>query len=247
LLVTCIVDLFRPSVGFAAVRLLEAAGCTVAVPGDQTCCGQPAYTGGDRRAAQALARRTIALFEGFDHVVAPSGSCAAVLGRHYPALLADDPAWAGRAAALAPRVWELTAYLVTVCGLDRLEARFDGAATYHDCCSGLRELGVKAEPRALLGRVDGLSLTEMAEAEICCGFGGAFCVKYPPVAEAMAAAKAAAIAATGAGTLLAGDLGCLLHLAGTLSRAQSPVRVRHVAEVLAGTADGPAIGEPAAQ
>ena len=246
LFVTCLVDLFRPTVGFAAVKLLEDAGCTVAVPPGQTCCGQPAYNGGDRATAQDLARRAIALFEGFDAVVVPSGSCAGMIRVHYPELLADDAEWAPRARGLAARTHELVSFLTDVLGVEAVAARHDGAVTYHDSCSGLRELGVREQPRRLLASVAGLDLREMAGTEVCCGFGGTFCVKYPEVSNRMVADKAAAIAATGAATVLAGDMGCLLNIAGKLSRDGSPVAVRHVAEVLSGLAEGtPAIGAKA--
>ncbi|MGQ9364859.1 (Fe-S)-binding protein [Azospirillum sp. ST 5-10] len=236
LFVTCLVDLYRPTVGFAAVKLLEEAGCTVEVPAGQTCCGQPAYNAGRRADAQALARRTIALFEGFDHVVVPSGSCAGTIRVHYPELLADDPAWAPRARHLAARTHELVSFLTDVLGLSAVAARHAGAVTYHDSCSGLRELGIREQPRRLLRSVAGLELREMAGTEVCCGFGGTFCVKYPDVSGRMVADKAAAVAATGAATVLAGDMGCLLNIAGKLSRDGSPVAARHVAEVLSGLA-----------
>jgi L-lactate dehydrogenase complex protein LldE len=243
LFVTCLVDLFRPTVGFAAVKLLEQAGCRVEVPGAQVCCGQPAYNSGDRRDAMAVARQVVDAFQGYDYVVAPSGSCAGMLREHYPALLADDPAYARRAHDLAERCWELISFLVDVRGVETTGAAFAGSVTYHDSCSGLRELGVKAQPRRLLAAVDGLSLVELPGAETCCGFGGTFCVKYPEISDKMVSDKAADIAATGAGTLLAGDMGCLLNMAGKLSREGRPVKARHVAEVLAGMADRPAIGE----
>ncbi|WP_119420474.1 (Fe-S)-binding protein [Desertibaculum subflavum] len=243
LFVTCLVDLFRPTIGFAAVKLMEDAGCRVSVPASQVCCGQPAYNSGDRRDAAEIARQTIAAFRGFDYVVAPSGSCAGMLREHYPALLAGEPAWKREAEDLAGRTHELMAFLVDILGVERVGARFQGRATYHDSCSGLRELGVKAQPRKLLATVEGLELTELPGAETCCGFGGTFCVKYPDISGEIVARKAADIAATGAETLLAGDLGCLLNMAGRLTREGIPVRTRHVAEVLAGMADGPAIGE----
>ncbi|HSY85993.1 MAG TPA: (Fe-S)-binding protein [Verrucomicrobiae bacterium] len=243
LFVTCLVDLFRPSVGLAAAKLLEEAGCLVEAPALQTCCGQPAYNSGDRKTAQAIARQVIDLFEGFDHVVAPSGSCAGMLRAHFPELLADDPRYATRAAALAAKSHELIAFLVDILGRDRVEARFEGKVTYHDSCSGLRELGVKAQPRRLLRSVEGLELKELPGAEICCGFGGTFCIKYPEISDRLVSEKAEDIEKTGAGTLLAGDLGCLLNMAGKLGRRGAKVKARHVAEVLAGMADGPAIGE----
>jgi len=246
LFVTCLVDLIRPSVGFAAVRLLEQAGCLVEVPRAQTCCGQPAYNSGDRADTRAIAAAVIEAFEGFDYVVAPSGSCAAMIREHYPPLFADDPAMAEAARDLAGRTHELISFLTDVRGLDAVEARFDGRVTYHDSCSGLRELRVREQPRALLATVDGVELTELPDADVCCGFGGTFCVKYPDISNVMVSTKADAIEGTGADTLLAGDLGCLLNMAGKLKRRGSAVQVRHVAEVLAGQTDTPAIGEPAA-
>src|ERR1700688_3121940 len=247
LLVTCLVDLFRPSVGFAAVALLEAAGCTVEVPRAQTCCGQPAYNSGDRGDAKKIARQVIAAFAGYDYVVAPSGSCAGMVRVHYPLLFADEPAMLAEAEALAARTWELVAFLVDVRGMSRVAARWDRRAAYHDACSGLRELGIKAQPRLLLASVEGLRLSELAEAEVCCGFGGTFCVKYPEISDKMVTDKAAEIAATGADAVLAGDLGCLLNIAGKLTRLGSRVETRHIAEVLAGMTDTPAIGAPPAR
>ncbi len=248
LLVTCLVDVFRPSVGFAAVKLLEAAGCTVEVPRLQTCCGQPAYNSGDKADAQALARQVMEAFEGFDYVVAPSGSCAGQLRTHYPEMFADDPAMSERAQRLAKRTYELVSFLVDVRGMSRVDARYEGSVTYHDSCSGLRELGVKQQPRQLLASVEGLDLKELPGAEICCGFGGTFCIKYPEISDKMLAEKTADIAATGADTLLAGDLGCLLNMAGKLQRQGKTTRVRHVAEVLADmTNELPPIGAPAAE
>jgi L-lactate dehydrogenase complex protein LldE len=245
LFVTCLVDLFRPSIGFAAVKLLEDAGCVVEVPRQQTCCGQPAYNSGDRADAKAIARQVISAFAGYDFVVAPSGSCAGMLRVHYPELFADEPAMLVQAEALAGRVHELVSFLVDVRGMTKVVARCAGRATYHDSCSGLRELGVKPQPRKLLASVAGLELKELPGAEICCGFGGTFGVKYPEISDKMASDKIADIAATGADCVLAGDLGCLLQIAGKLTRAGSRVEVRHVAEVLADMADTvPSIGAP---
>jgi L-lactate dehydrogenase complex protein LldE len=244
LFVTCLVDLFRPSIGFAAAKLLEEAGCTVEVPPLQVCCGQPAYNSGDRATTRAIAAQVIDAFEGYDAVVAPSGSCGGMLSHHYPSLFEDDAAMKLRAENLAGRSHELMSFLVDVLGIDKVTARYEDSVTYHDSCSGLRELDVKTQPRRLLGTVDGLSMREMKTPEVCCGFGGTFCVKYPEISNAMVGEKSADIAATGAGTLLAGDLGCLMNMAGKLQREGSAVRVRHVAEVLAGMGDLPAIGEP---
>ncbi len=248
LFVTCLVDLYRPTVGFAAVKLLEAAGCTVEIPAAQTCCGQPAYNSGDRADTKAIARRTIAAFEGYDYVVVPSGSCGGMIKEHYPALFDDEPDWAQRAKRLAARTWELVSFLHDVREMAALGVRYDGVVTYHDSCSGLRELGIKHQPRALLAAVSGLKLKELPDAEVCCGFGGTFCVKYPEISDKMVEAKAQDILRTGAATLLAGDMGCLLNMAGKLrrmhaERGAAPVKVRHVAEVLAGMTDAPPIGE----
>lgn len=245
LFVTCLVDLYRPAVGFAALRLLEDAGCEVVVPQSQTCCGQPAYNSGDRASAQEIARQVIDAFLPYDHVVAPSGSCAGMISHHYPALFGDsDPHYRGKAEALAAKTHELVSFLTDVMGVTRVEAGYDAAVTYHDSCSGLRELGIRAQPRKLLETVRGLSLHELSEPDICCGFGGTFCVKYPEISTRMVTDKVKDITGTGADTLLAGDMGCLLNMAGRLKREGSAVRVRHVAEVLAGMTDAtPPIGD----
>jgi L-lactate dehydrogenase complex protein LldE len=244
LFVTCLVDMFRPPVGFAALKLLEDAGCSVAVPEAQTCCGQPAYNSGDRADAKRVARQVIAAFSGYDYVVVPSGSCGGMISHHYPGLFDDEPETRAQAEALAGRTHELVSFLVDVLKVERVSATLNEAVTYHDSCSGLRELGVKRQPRALLGTVNGLELREMTNPEVCCGFGGTFCVKYPDISNAMAQDKTADVASTGAGVLLAGDLGCLMNMAGKLQREGRPVRALHVAEVLAGMGDGPGIGEP---
>jgi L-lactate dehydrogenase complex protein LldE len=245
LLVTCLVDLFRPSVGFAAVKLLEAAGCTVEVPRLQTCCGQPAYNSGDKTDAKAIARQVITAFAGYDYAVAPSGSCAGMVRMHYPELFADEPAMRASAEKLAARTYELVSFLTDIRGMTTVAAHCSQRATYHDSCSGLRELGVKAQPRKLLASVAGLELDELLGAEICCGFGGTFAVKYPDISDKMASDKIADIEATGAACVLAGDLGCLLQIAGKLSRAGSRVEARHVAESLADMTDTvPPIGAP---
>ena len=243
LFVTCLVDLFRPTVGFAAVKLMQDVGCIVEVPEAQTCCGQPAYNSGDRKDSVAIAKQVIAVFEGYDYVVAPSGSCAGMIMKHYPELLADDQDWATRAADLAARTHELISFLTDVLDVDTVAATFEGTVTYHDSCSGLRELGIHGQPRQLLEGLGGLHLRELEDANVCCGFGGTFCVKYPDISNRMVSNKTEQIVATGAETLLAGDMGCLMNMAGKLQREGANVRVRHVAEVLAGMTDTPAIGE----
>ena len=242
LFVTCLVDLFRPTIGFAAAKLIEDAGCTVDVPMTQTCCGQPAYNSGDRADTRAIARNTIEQFEEFDYIVAPSGSCAGMLKKHYPALFKGDLDWEKRAQDFSAKVHELVSFLADVRGLEVTGAAFAGSVTYHDSCSGLRELGVRAQPRALLKGVEGLSIAEMREAHVCCGFGGTYCVKYSDISNAIVEKKTRSIEETGADMLLAGDLGCLMNMAGKLKRKGSKVETRHVAEVLAGMTDTPPIG-----
>jgi L-lactate dehydrogenase complex protein LldE len=235
LFVTCLVDLMRPRIGFACLRLLEAAGCEVVVPETQTCCGQPAFNNGDRASAMALARKVIAEFEGYDYVVAPSGSCADHMRNEYPGLFADDPTWQARATRLAPKVFELTDFLVNVVGMTQPPGRFQGSVTYHDSCSGLRGLGIKAQPRRLLAAMPGVELREMEGAEECCGFGGTFAVKFGDISAAVAERKCGKATATGADVIVGGDLGCLLNIEGKLRRlGDERTRVLHVAEVLAG-------------
>jgi L-lactate dehydrogenase complex protein LldE len=244
LFVTCLVDLHRPSIGFAAIRLLEQAGCQVEVPRAQTCCGQPAYNSGDRATTRDLAEGILDTFGGYEYVVVPSGSCGGMLKRHLPHLFDDDPNLRARADALATKTFELVSFLTDVVGVDSLQTRYAGGpVTYHDSCSGLRELGIKRQPRKLLESI-GITITEMSEPEICCGFGGTFCVKYPDISVRMVSDKVRDIVATDAESVLAGDLGCLLNIAGRLQREGHRTKVRHVAEVLAGmTGQVPPIGE----
>ena len=234
--------MFRPEIGFATVKLLEQAGCDVEVP-PQTCCGQPAYNAGDVSDAAALAKKIIAGFEPFDYVVVPSGSCSGMIRVHYPRLLQEDAAWSARANALAEKTHELFSFLVNVRGLKGVAAKCTADAAYHDSCSSLREMGVSFEPRVLLKSVRGLNLCDFSEKETCCGFGGFFSVKYPEISAQMADDKIADAKANGANMILAGDLGCLLHLAGRLSRRGEKMSVRHAAEVLADMGDSAAIGE----
>jgi L-lactate dehydrogenase complex protein LldE len=244
LFVTCLVDLYRPVVGFAAIALIERSGpYQVQVPETQTCCGQPGYNSGDKESALRIARQMVVAFEGFDYVVAPSGSCAGMIKTHYPELLAGDAAFAQRAHVLADKTYELTQFLRDVAHWDGITAAFAGTATYHDSCSSLRELQVKKQPRELLAKVGQLALKELPDTEPCCGFGGTFCVKFPDISNRMVEAKVDSIEATGANVVLAADMGCLLNIAGKLKRKGSKIEARHVAEVLAGMAQDPAIGE----
>lgn len=235
LYVTCLVDLLRPSVGFAALRLIEATGAEVVVPAGQTCCGQPAWSAGDRPLAVALAKKAVGELEGYDHVVIPSGSCTDQIRNVYPQLLADDPDWGARAAALAGRTCELTVFLAEEAKVPVVPAEFDGSVTYHDSCKGLRGMGIKDQPRELLARVRGLNLREMADCEECCGFGGTFSVKFGEVSTQIVDRKCDAIAAAGANAVVGGDLGCLINIEGRLRRrGDETTRVLHIAEVLAG-------------
>jgi L-lactate dehydrogenase complex protein LldE len=234
LFVTCLVDLFRPNVGFATIKLLETAGCEVVVPEGQTCCGQPGYNSGDRASAQAVARRVLQEFASFEYIVAPSGSCAGMIKTHYPELFKDDPAALEQVQWLAKRTYELTDFLTNVAKLEQFPLKSIASVTYHDSCSGLRELGVQAQPRALL-QASGVQIKEMVNATTCCGFGGTFAVKLGDISSAMADKKCINAAAAGAEAIVGGDLGCLLSIEGRLRRrGDDQTKVMHVAEVLVG-------------
>lgn len=233
--VTCLVDLMRPAIGFAAIKLLEAGGAEVFVPRTQTCCGQPGYNSGDRAGASALARKLVGEFETCDYLVAPSGSCTGMIKTHYADLFRDDPPMLGRSEALAARTFELTDFLVNVVKLVAVPGSFTGTVTYHDSCAGLREMGVKGQPRALLARMPGVRLAEMTECETCCGFGGTFSIKYGEISTRLAENKCEHIAASGADAVVLGDLGCMLNIEGRLRRrGDRRTRVLHIAELLAG-------------
>jgi L-lactate dehydrogenase complex protein LldE len=234
LFVTCLVDLMRPSIGFAALKLLEAGGADVYVPPTQTCCGQPAYNSGDRADSIALARKVIEEFEDCDYLVAPSGSCAGMIKTHYADLFANDPAMLARAEALAAKTHELTEFLTGVLKLERVPGDFNGKVTYHDSCAGLREMGVKRQPRMLLEQMPGVELTEMPEAETCCGFGGTFSIKFGEISSRLADNKCRHVMSAGADALVLGDLGCMLSIEGRLRRLGDTTKVLHIAEVLAG-------------
>jgi L-lactate dehydrogenase complex protein LldE len=243
LFVTCLVDMFRPSIGFASVKLLEEAGCTVEVPEVQTCCGQPAWNSGDRETAKAIARQVIAAFEMYDYTVVPSGSCGATIAKDYARMFDPGDPWTTRAELLGARTHEITSFLTDVLGVEGVGRNAPVVATYHDSCSGLRSLGVQDQPRRLLASVEGLELREMKERDVCCGFGGTFCVKYPDISNTMVGDKTRNIAETGADLVLAGDLGCLMNMAGKARREGRSFKARHVVEVLAGDLATPAIGE----
>ncbi len=242
LFATCLVDLYRPNVGFATIKLLEGAGFEVEVPEAQTCCGQPAFNSGDYDSTRDIARQVITSFENYDYVVGPSGSCIGTIKLHYPELFKDEPEWQARAQALSTKCHELTSFLTDIAAVDTLDASFDASVTYHDSCSGLRELGVKQQPRKLLKSI-GVNVNEMPQSETCCGFGGTFCVKFPQISTRLVSDKVDNVEASGAAVLLGGDMGCLLNISGRMQRLDKAVKVYHVAEVLADMTDLPAIGE----
>jgi len=225
----------RPRIGFAAIKLLEVAGFEVVVPEQQTCCGQPGYNSGDRETAKTLALKLLDEFETCDYIVAPSGSCAGMVRVHYPDLFRDDPIILSRIALLSQRTYELADFLVNVVKFDAVPGHFEGTLTYHDSCSGLRELGIRDQPRALLATMPGVTLQEMVEATTCCGFGWALAVKFGELSTRMADNKCRHIEATGVDAIVAGDLGCLLNIEGCLRRrGNHTTQVLHIAEVLAG-------------
>lgn len=237
LFVTCLVDAVRPEVGFSALKLLEGAGCEVVVPEAQTCCGQPAYNSGDSRTARDLAEKLLREFEPFDYVVVPSGSCGGQIKLAYLDLFRDEPDLKARIERLSGKTYELTDFLVNVAKVAELPSEFAGHITYHDSCSGLRELGVKQQPRALLAKLPGVQLTEMKDCQQCCGFGGTFSVKYGDISGAIVDEKCRNVQASGADTVVLGDLGCILNIEGRLRRiGDEKTRVLHIAQVLAGDA-----------
>jgi len=237
LFVTCLVDAIRPEIGFSTLKLLESAGCEVVVPEGQTCCGQPAYNSGDSSTARALAEKVLREFDGFEYVVIPSGSCGGQIKHQYIELFRDHPDLKSRAENLASRIFELTDFLTNVLRVETLPSTFAGHITYHDSCSGLREMGVKSQPRALLAKLPGVRLTEMKDCEQCCGFGGTFSVKYGDISGAIVDEKCRNVRASGADAVVLGDLGCILNIEGRLRRTgDTTTRVLHVAQVLAGDA-----------
>jgi L-lactate dehydrogenase complex protein LldE len=232
LFVTCLVDLLYPEVGEATVALLRDAGLEVEFPEAQTCCGQPAFNSGFEDDARRVGRNMLGAFAGFDAVVSPSGSCSAMVRAHYPRLFAGTPE-ESRARDLATRTYELSEFLVDVLGVDRLEGDFPGRVTYHDACHGLRELGLAGQGRQLLAGIRGLELAEMDRPDACCGFGGTFSIRLPDVSTAMADDKVDQSLATGASVMVTGDSGCLMHLAGRISRRNEAIRPLHLATLLA--------------
>jgi L-lactate dehydrogenase complex protein LldE len=234
LFIQCLIDAFYPEVGDGMVRTLRKLGLRLTCPTDQTCCGQPAFNSGYRREARIAARHFIEVFENAEVIVCPSGSCVTMVRHHYPELFRHEPGWSRRADNVAGRIFEFTEYLIDVLGVEDLGARYQGKITYHDSCHLLRGIGVKEQPRKLLRKVAGAELIEMKDSDRCCGFGGAFAVKYPDISSAMAADKVKNILESGADIVVGGDMGCLMNIQGMLSRMGSAVKVMHIAQVLAG-------------
>jgi len=235
LFVTCLADLMRPSIGTSTLKLLENAGCEVIFPMTQTCCGQPAYNSGDSENAKRLAKKLISEFADVDYVVVPSGSCAGMIKEHYIKLFESDKEFLSKSEWLGARTFELTDFLVNVLRIENIESSFQGDITYHDSCAGLRELGIKQQPRKLLSKLQHVAIKEMPGAEQCCGFGGTFSIKYGDISGRLADLKCEEVEQSGADTLVLGDLGCILNIEGRLRRrGNSKTKVLHIAEVLAG-------------
>lgn len=232
LFIPCYVDQFFPQIGRHIVDLLSQLGHDIDYPQRQTCCGQPAFNAGHHRDAACVARWFLDVFRDAETIVTPSGSCAAMVKVYYADLFEGEPERAV-ARELGARTWEWSDFLVNQLGVTDVGARFAERVTYHDGCHGLRELGIQAQPRKLLEHVRGLELVEMDAAEVCCGFGGTFSVKYPQVSTAMAQAKCASAERTGARYIVSGDASCLMHLQGYIDRAQRDLRCLHLTEVLA--------------
>lgn len=232
---TCLVDQMWPSVGTATVRLLRRVGCEVVFDPGVTCCGQPAFNTGYRAEARRVAKGTVERLLDLraDAIVAPSGSCTAMF-HHLPDLWPEGDRWRDRARELAGQVHELGSFLVRGLGKTDVGARFQGRVTWHDACHGLRELGIKDEPRQLIEAVDGAELVEMPEAENCCGFGGTFSVKHANISVAILDQKLSALEQLDVRAVVSGDVSCLMQIGGRLSRTGSPIQVIHLAELLAG-------------
>jgi L-lactate dehydrogenase complex protein LldE len=228
---TCLVDLFFPEAGLCGIRLLQREGVRVVFPQGQTCCGQPAFNSGYHAEAREVARAQIALFPKPWPIVVPSGSCAGMMKRHYPALFEGDP-YHAEAEAFASRVHELSEFLVGVLDVRLTDRGEPVTVTWHTSCHALREMGVDGEPAQLLAQLQNVSVKPLSRELECCGFGGTFAVRHPEISAAMVEDKASDVAATGAGTLLAGDGGCLMNIGGRLEARRDAVRAVHLAEFL---------------
>jgi len=232
LFVTCLVDQLCPGVGMSTVEVLERVGCDVDFDERQTCCGQPAFNTGYRREASDFAKRFIEIFEDAETIVSPSGSCTAMV-KHFHELFPGDEEWRHRAESVAAKTHDLCGFLVNLLKVDDLGAAFSGRVTWHDACHGLRDLCLRDEPRQLLRNVKGLEFVEMTNADVCCGFGGTFSVKYPEISAGILDNKIEAIQKANVATVVSGDSSCLMQIGGRLSRIGSKVKTMHIAEILA--------------
>ena len=232
--VTCLVDQLFPNVGVSAVKVLRQAGCEVVFDDRQTCCGQPAFNTGYRNEARKFAKAFIEIFEesGADYIVTPSGSCGAMV-KHFHDLFPDDQKWRHRADAIAGKTYEFTSFVVNVLKLENIDTAFSGRVTWHDACHGLRELGLKTEPRKILKNIAGVEFVDLPNADSCCGFGGTFSVKYPEISTAIVDGKVDKIEESGVDAVVSCDASCLMQLGGRLSRRGSKIKTMHIAEILA--------------
>ena len=233
LFITCLVDQIFPEVGMSMVSVLRRLGVEVDFPAAQTCCGQPAFNSGFNSEARDLARRFVGIFENCEYIVAPSGSCTSMVRVFYKELFNDDPDWQKRAESLASRTYEFTEFVVNVLGVEDVGASYGGKVALHQSCHLLRELNVRTEPQLLLNSVKGIELVELERAEACCGFGGLFSIKYPRISSGILQEKIESVKKSGADLVVACDVGCLMHIAGGLSRQDIATRTMHIAELLA--------------
>ncbi len=233
LFIPCLTDQFFPGTGMNMVRVLRRLGVETAYDPAQTCCGQPAFNSGYHAEARLCAERFIDIFSDAEAVVAPSGSCAAMVKLFFGDLLGLSGAYRERAERLRPRVHEFTSFLVDVLGVDDVGAVFPARVTLHDACHGLRELGIWEQPRRLLAKVRGLDFAELERADVCCGFGGTFAVKNAPISSAMGEEKAREIQAMGIEYVTAIDSSCLMQIDGILRRLGGGARTIHIADILA--------------
>jgi L-lactate dehydrogenase complex protein LldE len=233
LFIPCLMDFLYPQAAQDLVVLLRKCGFRVEYPQEQTCCGQPAFNQGYFEVARKLARRFLDIFESAECIVCPSGSCTAMVRKHYPELLLAEPVWLEKAQAVGEKIFEVSQFLTSFVAPEKIRARFQGKVTYHDSCHSARGLGIYEEPRRLLSQVKGLELIEMDDSKACCGFGGLFSRRFPEVSQAIAGEKVKQILATGAEWVVGNDPGCLMNIQSGLNRVKSPVKVKHLVEILA--------------
>jgi L-lactate dehydrogenase complex protein LldE len=230
--IPCFVDQLYPQTAFNMVKVLEKLGCEVEYNSNQTCCGQPAFNAGFRAEAKEVCTKFVNDFAGSDYIVSPSASCTGFVRNYYPGLF-DNSSYHNDIKALQKRTFEFSEFLVKVLKVDDIGASFHAKATYHDSCAGLRECGIKQEPRQLLSKVKGLELVEMNDVETCCGFGGTFAVKFESISTAMADQKVSNALQTGAECIISTDLSCLMHLDGYIRGKNLQIQTMHLADVLA--------------